>query len=123
VAMTHAFDHLRELTRLDDAELRGRFGPHAIGVLVVCSRLLRAQPIASEALTPDSFVAEARQLNAEYVAGSRALGEAIGQSSDAAHQRDLIKARRILCDFLASCRAPFYRDIATARLESLGSES
>ena len=122
MAMTHAFDHLRELTRLGDAELRGRFGPHAIGVLVGCSRLLRARAIAGEALTPDSFVAEARQLNAEYVAGSRALAEAIGRSADAADQRDLVKARSVLCDFLASCRAPFYRDIATARLESLGSE-
>jgi len=120
--MTHAFDHLRELTRLDDAELRRRFGPQAIGVLVVCSRLLRSQPIAGEALTPDSFVAEARQLDAEYVAGSRALGEAIGQFADAADHRDLVKARSVLHDFLASCSAPFYRDIATARLESLGSK-
>jgi hypothetical protein len=30
-----------------------------------------------------------------------------------------VKARSVLHDFLASCSAPFYRDIATARLESL----
>lgn len=120
--MTHAFDHLRELTQLEDAELRGRFGPQATSVLVVCSRLLRSRPIAREALTPDSFVAEARRLNEEYVAGSRALGEALAQSADAAGHKDLVKARSVLHDFLASSSAPFYRDIATAHLESLGSK-
>ena len=120
--MTHAFVHLRELTQLDDARLRHRFGPPAIRVLVECSRLLRPQPIAGEALTPESFTAEAKHLYAEYVAGSRALGEAIGKSADAANRSDLVAARSVLRDFLASCNAPFYRDIATARLESLGSK-
>jgi hypothetical protein len=118
--VTHAFEHLRELAQLDDTRLRQRFGPQAIGVLVVCSRLLRTQPIAGAALTPESFTAEARQLYAEYVAGSRALGEAVGQSADAVNRSDLVAARNVLCDFLASCNAPFYRGIATARLESLG---
>ena len=120
--MTHAFDHLHELVQLGDTALLRRFGPQAIGVLVVCSRLLRPQPIAGDALTPESFVAEARQLYAEYVAGSRALGEAMGQSADAAHRDDLVAARGVLQSFLASCSAPFYRGIATARLEFLDSK-
>ena len=120
--MTHAFEHLRELAQLDDELLRQRFGPPAIGVLVVCSRLLRSQPIAGAALTLESFTAEAKQLYAEYIAGSRALGKAMGQAADAANRRDLVAARSILRDYLASCNAPFYRGIATARLESLGSK-
>jgi len=120
--MTHAFDHLHELAQLDDVALRQRFGPQAIGVLMVCSRLLRTQPISGEALTSESFTVEVRQLYGEYVAGSRALGEAIGQSADAAKRSDLVAARSVLHDFLASCRAPFYRGIATARLESLGNK-
>ena len=120
--MTHAFDHLHELAQLDDAALRQRFGPRAIGVLVVCSRLLRTQPIAGEALTPESFTAEVKRHYAEYVTGSRALGEAMGQAADAAKRSDLAAARSVLHDFLASCNAPFYREIATARLESLGSK-
>jgi len=120
--MTHAFDHLHELVQLDDAALRRRFGPQAIGLLTVCSRLLRPQAIAGEALTPGSFVAEARQLYAEYVAGSRALGEAMGQCTEAARRSDMVAARSALQSFLASSSAPFYRGIATARLESLGSK-
>lgn len=119
--MTHAFVHLRQLAQLDDTRLRQRFGLQAIGVLVECSRLLRSQPIASESLTAESFTAEAKHLYAEYVAGSRALGEAMDQSADAASRNDLVAARSMLRDFLASCNAPFYRDIATARLESLDS--
>ena len=120
--MTHAFEHLRELALLDDAGLRHRFGPQAIGVLVVCSRLLRIQPITADALTPESFAVEVKELYAEYVAGSRALNEAMDQYTDAANRSNLIAARSVLHDFLASCNAPFYRGIATARLESLGSK-
>lgn len=120
--MSHAFVHLRELAQLDDAWLRHRFGPQAIGVLVECSRLLRAQPIASEALTLASFMVEVKRLYAEYVAGSRALSEAMGQSTDAANRNDLVAARSVLRDFLVSCSAPFYRDIAAAHLESLCSK-
>lgn len=117
--MTHAFEHLSELALLSDAELRQRFGPQAIGVLVVCSRLLRIQPITGDVLTPESFAVEVKQLYAEYLAGSRALNEAMGRYADAANRRDLVAARSVLHDFLASCSAPFYRGIATARLESL----
>ena len=120
--MTHAFMHLRELAQLDDAWLRHRFGPQAIGVLVACSRLLRPQPIAGDSLTADSFAAEVKLLYTEYIDGARALGEAIGQSADAANRNDLVAARSVLRDFLASCNASFYRDMATARLESLGSK-
>jgi hypothetical protein len=120
--MTHAFEHLRELTLLDDAGLRHRFGPHAIRLLVVCSRLLRTQPITGDALTPESFAVEVKQLYAEYVAGTRALNEAMGRCADAVNRSDLAAARGVLHDFLASCSAPFYRDIAMARLESLGSK-
>jgi len=120
--MTHAFEHLRELALLDDAKLRHRFGPQAIGVLVVCSRLLRTQPIAGDALTPESFAVEVKQLYAEYVAGSRALNAAMGQYAEAANRSDLVAAQSVLHDFLASCNAPFYRGIATARLESRDSK-
>lgn len=83
---------------------------------------MRPQPIAGQAVTLDSFTAEVKHLYAEYVAGSRALGEAMDQSADAANRNDLGTAQNVLRDFLASCNAPFYRDIATARLESLGSK-
>ena len=117
--MTHAFEHLSELALLSDTELRQRFGPRAIGVLVVCSRLLRIRPITGDVLTPESFAVEVKQLYAEYLAGSRALNEAMGRCADAANRRDLVAARSVLHDFLASCSVPFFRGIATARLESL----
>jgi hypothetical protein len=120
--MTHAFDHLHELAQLDDAGLRHRFGPQAIAVLVVCSRLLRTHPIVGEALSPESFSVEVKQLYAEYVAGSRSLSEAMGQSADATNRSDLVAARNVWHDFLASCNAPFYRGVATARLDSLDSK-
>jgi hypothetical protein len=110
--MTHAFEHLRELALLDDVGLSYRFGPQAISILVVCSRLLRTQPISSHALTPESFVVEVKQLYAEYVAGSRALNEAMDQYADAAKRSDLVAAQNVLHGFLASSNA---RSIAASQ--------
>jgi hypothetical protein len=110
--MTHAFEHLRELALLDDVGLSYRFGPQAISILVVCSRLLRTQPISSDALTPESFVVEMKQLYAEYVAGSRALNEAMDQYADAAKRSDLVAAQNVLHGFLASSNA---RSIAASQ--------
>jgi hypothetical protein len=110
--MTHAFEHLRELALLDDVGLSYRFGPQAISILVVCSRLLRTQPISSDALTPESFVVEVKQLYAEYVAGSRALNEAMDQYADAAKRSDLVAAQNVLHGFLASSNA---RSIAASQ--------
>jgi hypothetical protein len=118
--VSHPFDRLREFAGLDEAALRARFGSESIGVVVACSELLRPQPLPFDSLDFAAFAREVRSLHMECISGSRALGEAIIRASAHSDANDFSAAKRVLAEFVESCQAPFYRQIAASRSQAIG---
>ena len=117
--MPHPFDNLRSLAALDDAALLGRLDLTAVETLVACSELLENPPLTSASISAENFVREVRRVESDYRMGARVLGEAIIQSGALSDAGDRAAAQNVLAGFLASCRAPFYRRIAAARMTAI----
>ena len=113
------FDRLDDWKSSSDSDLRQEFSQDAAAALKRLLQELGDETDRDVEVLPGNFVELVRKVSSLKRSGARALGDALieaGKLAEAGLQND---ARAVYLEYLETCEARFYRQIALEQLASL----
>lgn len=113
----HDFDDLNSWAAQLEAKSALTISGQMVDTMKRIASLLEDGP--TNEVTRDNFIEFVHDMRAKLRAGSRALGDAIIMAAKHLEKGDSFAAHEVYRAFVASCRSPFYRDIALIQVQNI----